>query len=115
LPTREGNHYIETGYRPTVPSVRDCLLSLTYIHNETGTPISSHTFKTQYFDNIILIELLTVNIFSHFIGAVIFFVIPFYVFTTEIPPRYAVATLADKIVCSAYFLGVAVCFLFSVG
>ena len=56
----------------------------------------------------------SVNIFSHAIGAALFITIPVHVFRTEIPPRYAVATLADKIVCSAYFLGVAVCFMFSV-
>ncbi|KAK0648587.1 hemolysin-III channel protein-like protein Izh2 [Cercophora newfieldiana] len=88
---QEGNHYIESGYRPTAESIWHCLHSLTYLHNET------------------------VNIVSHAIGAVIFFVLPFYIFNTEIPPRYAVATFTDKVVCSAYFLGVAVCFVFSVG
>lgn len=88
---REGNHFIESGYRPAAASLWHCLHSVTYLHNET------------------------VNIFSHLTGAILFCAIPYFVFTAEIPPRYAVATLADRIVCSAYFLGVAVCFVFSVG
>ncbi|KAH9887093.1 hemolysin-III channel protein-like protein Izh2 [Xylariomycetidae sp. FL2044] len=86
---QEGNHFIEIGYRRATGSVRDCLHSWTYLHNET------------------------VNIFSHVIGALLFLVIPIYVFNTEIPPRYTVATVADKVVCSVYFIGVAICFVFS--
>lgn len=55
----------------------------------------------------------TVNIFSHLLGALLFFALPLYIFNTEIPPRYTVATVADKLVCSTYFLGVAACFSFS--
>ncbi|KAK5661818.1 hypothetical protein OQA88_9920 [Cercophora sp. LCS_1] len=86
---REGNHYIETGYRPVNVPIKDCLHSMTYLHNET------------------------INIFSHLIGALLFFALPVYVFSTEIPPRYAVATTTDKVVSCAYFLGVAFCFVFS--
>jgi adiponectin receptor len=39
---------------------------------------------------------------------------PFYIFSTEIPPRYTIATTADVIVTSTYFIGVAICFVFSV-
>ncbi|KAK3385314.1 hemolysin-III channel protein-like protein Izh2 [Podospora didyma] len=88
---QEGNHYIETGYRPRASSILDCIHSLKYLHNET------------------------VNIFSHAIGAVLFFAMPFYVFNTKIPPRYAVSTLEDKVACFVYFIGVAICFLFSTG
>lgn len=42
-----------------------------------------------------------------------FLCIPIYVFTTEIPPRYKVATGADIAVCTVYFIGVAICFLLS--
>ena len=55
----------------------------------------------------------SVNIFSHVVGALVFLAIPIYVFTTEVPKRYAVATPADKAVCCIYFLGVMVCFIFS--
>lgn len=54
-----------------------------------------------------------VNIFSHVIGSLLFFAIPVYVFNVEVPPRYTVATVPDKIVCSIYFIGVAICFVFS--
>ncbi|KAK6954566.1 hypothetical protein Daesc_004533 [Daldinia eschscholtzii] len=53
------------------------------------------------------------NIFTHVVGAVIFLALPLYVFRTEIPPRYKVATTADILVCSIYFLGVGVCFTLS--
>ncbi|KAF3771033.1 Hly-III related protein, partial [Cryphonectria parasitica EP155] len=55
----------------------------------------------------------TVNIYSHVIGALVFLVLPSYVFAVSIPGRYPVATVADVLVCSTYFLGVAVCFVLS--
>ncbi|OTB18223.1 hypothetical protein K445DRAFT_55233, partial [Daldinia sp. EC12] len=70
-------------------SLWSCLHSWSYLHNET------------------------VNIFTHVVGAVIFLALPLYVFRTEIPPRYKVATTADILVCSIYFLGVGVCFTLS--
>ncbi|KAK0725143.1 hemolysin-III related-domain-containing protein [Lasiosphaeris hirsuta] len=94
----QGNHYVETGYRsvsrdpysrPVAASIQHCLHSLTYLHNET------------------------VNIFSHTFGAIVFLALPAYVFNVEIPPRYAIATPADMVVCSVYFIGVGICFLFS--
>ncbi|KAI0376674.1 hemolysin-III channel protein-like protein Izh2 [Hypomontagnella monticulosa] len=87
--TQSGSEHIRTGYRPEVPSLWSCLHSWSYIHNET------------------------VNIFTHLVGALVFFVLPLYIFKTEIPPRYKIATTADILVCSTYFLGVAICFTFS--
>ena len=55
-----------------------------------------------------------VNIYSHIIGAVIFFSLPVIVFAASIPPRLAVATNTEVVVCSVYFLGVAICFILSV-
>ncbi|ORY71499.1 hemolysin-III related-domain-containing protein [Pseudomassariella vexata] len=55
----------------------------------------------------------SVNIFSHVLGAFLFLMLPFYIFSTEIPPRYKVATAADIIVFCIYLLGVATCFTFS--
>ncbi|KAK0712672.1 hemolysin-III related-domain-containing protein [Lasiosphaeria miniovina] len=93
LPTwqQEGSGHIETGYRPASESLLDCLNSWRYLHNET------------------------VNIFSHAVGALVFLALPIYIFSASstTPPRDAVATPADKIVCSIYFVGVAVCFAFS--
>lgn len=71
-------------------SVERCWESLWYLHNET------------------------VNIWSHIAGALLFFALPIWIFNAEIPPRYAVATTADKIACSLYFIGVALCFSLSV-
>ncbi|KAK1831040.1 hemolysin-III channel protein-like protein Izh2 [Podospora conica] len=93
--------------RPHTASLWECLHSWTYLHNETGqfpdTPPPPPPSPLTP----------TVNIFSHLFGALLFFILPLYIFNTEIPPRYAVATLADKLVCSTYFLGVATCFTFS--
>lgn len=54
-----------------------------------------------------------VNIFSHVLGAILFVVLPIAIFNSEIPPRYQVATPADKLVCAIYFAGVAICFVLS--
>lgn len=86
---QEDNHFIETGYRPASGSLRRSFWSWTYLHNES------------------------VNIYSHLIGSILFAVLPIYVFRTEIPPRYKVATSADLAVCLIYFIGVAICFLLS--
>ncbi|KAK8054697.1 hypothetical protein PG994_009764 [Apiospora phragmitis] len=53
------------------------------------------------------------SIFSHVLGTLLFLSLPYHIFSTEIPPRYVVATAADIIVCSIYFGGVAVCFTLS--
>ncbi|KAF2454281.1 hemolysin-III related-domain-containing protein [Lineolata rhizophorae] len=84
-----GNELTLTGYRPITESVYECVLSWFYLHNES------------------------VNIWSHFLGAVLFACLPCYIFTTEIPPRYAVASTADVTVFSVYLFGVAICFCLS--
>ncbi|KAK7993956.1 transcription Factor IIF- Rap30/Rap74- interaction [Apiospora arundinis] len=86
---QEGSEHIRTGYRRETASWKDCLWSWTYLHNET------------------------VSIFSHVVGALLFLSLPYHIFHTEIPPRYAVATAADMVVCSVYFGGVAICFTLS--
>lgn len=55
----------------------------------------------------------TANIYLHLIGAAIFFALPFCLFWEEIPPRYAIATKVDIVVCLIYFFGVAICFCLS--
>ena len=57
--------------------------------------------------------MIIVNIYSHVIGAAIFFALPVYLVKTEIPPRYLIAIAADKVVCLIYCLGVAICFCLS--
>ncbi|KAI8963108.1 hemolysin-III channel protein-like protein Izh2 [Daldinia sp. FL1419] len=86
---QRGCEHLRTGYRPECASLWSCLYSWSYLHNET------------------------VNIFTHIVGAVIFLALPLYVFRTEIPPRYKVATAGDILVCSVYFLGVGICFTLS--
>jgi predicted membrane channel-forming protein YqfA (hemolysin III family) len=56
---------------------------------------------------------LKVNIFSHIVGGLLFLALPIYLLTTEIPPRYSVATTPEKIVVSIWFSGIFLCFLFS--
>ncbi|KAK6532650.1 hypothetical protein TWF281_006830 [Arthrobotrys megalospora] len=80
------NEFIMTGYRQPSFSLAKSVRSILSIHNET------------------------VNIWSHIIGSVLFVTIPLYVFTTEIPPRYKIATTEDIVVCTTYFLGCAICF-----
>ncbi|ORY48942.1 HlyIII-domain-containing protein [Rhizoclosmatium globosum] len=36
----QGESFVNTGYRPIMPSIRDCLSSLFYLHNETGSILS---------------------------------------------------------------------------
>ncbi|KAI1505730.1 hemolysin-III channel protein-like protein Izh2 [Biscogniauxia marginata] len=86
---QHGSGHLQTGYRRECDSVWVCFHSWTYIHNDT------------------------VNIFSHVIGMLLFMILPLYVFGSEVPPRYKVAMAADVLVCSIYFLGVAVCFTLS--
>jgi adiponectin receptor len=83
------NEFVHTGYRPPSNSVPKSARGIWAVHNET------------------------INIWSHIIGCVMFLAIPIYVFTTEIPPRYQVATAEDIAVCTAYFVGVAICFFLS--
>ncbi|CAN8096064.1 unnamed protein product [Discula destructiva] len=86
---QHGSEHIHSGYRSATASITDCFSSWLYIHNET------------------------VNIYSHIVGAAVFLLLPVYVFAVSIPPRYQVATTADVLVCSTYFLGVAACFILS--
>ncbi|KAE9381687.1 hemolysin-III channel protein-like protein Izh2 [Stipitochalara longipes BDJ] len=86
---QEDNHFIESGYRAASGSLKECLNSWTYIHNET------------------------VNIYTHLLGAAIFLALPLVLFKKEIPPRYDTASKADIVVCLIYFLGVAICFCLS--
>lgn len=54
----------------------------------------------------------TVNIWSHILGALLFISLTVFVLN-EIPARYHAASTADVVVCSTYFLGVALCFALS--
>ena len=53
-----------------------------------------------------------VNIFSHLLGAALFFSLPVIVYNT-IRDRYDSASTGDILVFSTFFFGVAICFLLS--
>ncbi|KAB8302619.1 hypothetical protein EYC80_005989 [Monilinia laxa] len=85
----EDNHFIEAGYRAASTSFQECFASWGYLHNET------------------------INIWSHLIGAALFVALPVCLYKAEIPPRYAVTTKEDIVVCGIYFVGVTTCFCLS--
>lgn len=55
----------------------------------------------------------SVNIFSHLIGSILFFSLPFIIYR-ELQPYYESATTADIVVFATFFFGVATCFALSV-
>ena len=59
-----------------------------------------------------LICTVAVNIYSHLIGSILFFMLAFY-FYGMVYPRYPDASFADILVFSTFFFGVAICFLLS--
>ncbi|KAG4034507.1 hypothetical protein MFRU_003g04670 [Monilinia fructicola] len=85
---QQDNEYILSGYRPASKSFLKSLESLGHVHNET------------------------VNIYSHLLGAILFATLPFVLYR-QIAPRYATAAIADIVVFSTFFFGVAICFLLS--
>jgi len=122
---REDNQFIETGYRFVVwmilieifeltcwreasRSLVACFHSWTYIHNETGTKV--YLLSMEY---LVCSHFYPVNIYSHLIGAALFVALPLYLFKAEISPRYLIASAEDVVVCSIYFMGVAICFSLS--
>ncbi|KAF1992596.1 Hly-III related protein [Aulographum hederae CBS 113979] len=88
MATFRDNEYILSGYRPISHSYQRSGRSIIKIHNET------------------------VNIWSHLIGAALFFGLPIPVYR-ELSPRYQSASTADILVFSTFFFGVAICFLLS--
>ncbi|KAJ8060950.1 hypothetical protein OCU04_010029 [Sclerotinia nivalis] len=85
---RQDNEYILTGYRPETKSSFRSIRSVFNVHNET------------------------VNIHSHLFGALLFSLLPIYIYHTLIP-RYPTATTAEIIVFALFFTGVAICFALS--
>lgn len=81
------NEYILSSYRVASYSFKASLRSLLQVHNET------------------------VNIYSHLLGAVLFFGLPVLCYRSLSLP--GILDLADIIVFSTFFFGVAVCFLLS--
>ncbi|KAJ1553521.1 hypothetical protein HK096_007509 [Nowakowskiella sp. JEL0078] len=89
LPTwRQDNSFILSGYLFTTGSYRDCSSGLFFIHNETG------------------------NIYSHFIGAVVFLVLLLFTFVLLFPIMES-TKWTDILVTSVYLFGGVVCLTFS--
>lgn len=83
-PWQQDNQYITSGYRPQSNSYCKSWKSLLYIHNET------------------------VNIYTHLVGAVLFFVASYFLYS-ELEPRYETASREDVYVFSCFFLGAVAC------
>jgi adiponectin receptor len=81
---QQDNHYIHSGYRPASNSFQKSFLSLGYLHNES------------------------VNIYSHLIGAIVFS-ISGYLLYTLVKPRYTSAEPEDVFAFGAFFVGAAAC------
>jgi adiponectin receptor len=83
-PWQQDNQYITSGYRPQSNSYAKSWKSLLYIHNET------------------------VNIYTHLVGAAIFFFASYFLYN-ELEPRYETASKEDVYVFSCFFAGAVAC------
>jgi len=81
---QQDNHYIHSGYRPQSFSFQKSFASLGYLHNES------------------------VNIYSHFLGAVAFSIAGVVLYT-QIKPRYETAAMSDVWAFACFFAGAALC------
>ncbi|PVH68027.1 mPR-typeG-protein-coupled receptor [Cadophora sp. DSE1049] len=85
---QQDNEFILTGYRPASGSFRKSLSSLQHAHNEI------------------------VNIYSHLLGAVLFAILPVYVYART-RSYHAAIQIGDIIGFTTFFLGVILCFTLS--
>jgi adiponectin receptor len=83
-PWQRDNIHIHSGYRPASNSYRTSLASLTHLHNET------------------------VNIYTHFVGALLALCTGVYAYGT-LRPRYEMATHQDVGVFACFFGGAVGC------
>jgi len=82
------NDFILTGYRPVSGSFQKSLSSLQHVHNEI------------------------VNIYSHLLGAVLFTILPIYVYVRA-RNHYAAIQVGDIIGFTTFFFGITLCFFLS--
>ena len=110
IPPAPQRHSSDRLLSPTTYSLEKSLHSIFALHNETGI-FSLLRLSHSPVTGPILTQS-QVNIHTHLIGALIFYYFQFRLFSTE---WYILqkATVADLIVFSIYFLGVANCFLSS--
>ena len=89
------NEYVLTGYRPApLGSLRECIQSLEYVHNET------------------------VNIYTHLLGFLLFASLPLYAYyygswPWPLPMDVEKFTTQDLLVFTTFFVGVTTCFFLS--
>ncbi|KAH6616469.1 hemolysin-III related-domain-containing protein [Boeremia exigua] len=83
-PWQQDNAYITSGYRPASNSYAKSWKSLLYIHNET------------------------VNIYTHLVGALLFFIASYFMYN-ELQPRYETASKQDLWVFGCFFAGAVAC------
>jgi adiponectin receptor len=83
-PWQQDNAYITSGYRPQSNSYAKSWKSLLYIHNET------------------------VNIYTHLLGALAFFITSYFLYG-ELKPRYETASREDLWVFGCFFAGAVAC------
>lgn len=81
---QQDNAYITSGYRPESNSYVKSWKSLLYIHNET------------------------VNIYTHLLGALFFFIASYFLYG-ELKPRYETASREDLWVFGCFFAGAVAC------
>lgn len=81
---QQDNHFIHSGYRPASASFKKSFTSLGYLHNES------------------------VNIYSHLLGAILFFILGVILYTV-IKPRYSSAASSDIFAFGCFFAGAALC------
>ncbi len=85
---QQDNEFILTGYRPVSGSFQKSLSSLQHVHNEI------------------------VNIYSHLLGAVLFTILPIYVYARA-RNHHAAIQIGDIIGFATFFFGVILCFSLS--
>ncbi|PQE28196.1 hemolysin-III channel Izh2 protein [Rutstroemia sp. NJR-2017a WRK4] len=103
---RRDNEFVVTGYRHETNSVGRSLRSIFKLHNETRT--------TPFFLLCAcgVANTSLVNIYSHLLGALLFALLPIYIYCVAVP-RMGDAKVADLVVFGIFFFGVACCFSLS--
>lgn len=81
----EGNRFILTGYRYESRSAIRSLQSWTYLHNESC------------------------NIYSHFLPAVLYLALHWYLFSSYLPSRYQTLSKGDELILSPFLSTVVLC------
>lgn len=103
---RSEGGYVLTGYREETPSFWQCVQTWSFLHNESGTSSESARMGRST-------EVWSVNIYSHLIGAFLFFGLLSAV-TSGAKTYFRHADAGEITVLCIYALGVAICYVLSV-